>query len=221
MHFPSIEKTDVIGVIGAGTMGAGIAQLAAVHGYPVQLLDTTEGAAAAAIARIAKALGTLVEKGRMSEADCSAAIARLQPADKLDAMVDAALVIEAIVENLQIKQQLMRNLEQVVKPDAVLATNTSSISVTAIANGMQHPERLAGMHFFNPVPLMKLVEVIAGAETHVDVLDRLAALAERWGKTAVRAASTPGFIVNRIARPFYAEALQLLLLLGQSYFSNH
>ena len=210
MHFPSIEKTDVIGVIGAGTMGAGIAQLAAVHGHPVQLFDTTEGAAAAAIARIAKALGTLVEKGRMSEADCSAAIARLQPADKLDAMVDAALVIEAIVENLQIKQQLMRNLEQVVKPDVILATNTSSISVTAIANGMQHPERLAGMHFFNPVPLMKLVEVIAGAETHVDVLDRLAALAERWGKTAVRAASTPGFIVNRIARPFYAEALQLL-----------
>ncbi len=210
MRFPSIEKIDVIGVIGAGTMGAGIAQLAAVHGHPVQLFDTTEGAAAAAIARIAKALGTLVEKGRMSEADCSAAVARLQPLDKLDAMVDAALVIEAIVENLQIKQQLMRSLEQVVKPDAILATNTSSISVTAIANGMQHPERLAGMHFFNPVPLMKLVEVIAGAETHADVLDRLAALAERWGKTAVRAASTPGFIVNRIARPFYAEALQLL-----------
>lgn len=210
MHFPVIEKTAVIGVIGAGTMGAGIAQLAAVHGHPVQLLDTTEGAAAAAIARIAKALGTLVEKGRMSEADCSAALSRLQPVDKLDAMVDAALVIEAIVENLQIKQQLMRSLEQVVKPDAILATNTSSISVTAIANGMQHPERLAGMHFFNPVPLMKLVEVIAGAETHADVLDRLAALAESWGKTSVRAASTPGFIVNRIARPFYAEALQLL-----------
>ena len=210
MHFPFIEKTDVIGVIGAGTMGAGIAQLAAVHGHPVQLLDTTEGAAAAAIARIAKALGALIEKGRISDADCSAAIARLQPVDKLDAMADAALVIEAIVENLQIKQQLMRSLEQIVRPDALLATNTSSISVTAIANGMQHPERLAGMHFFNPVPLMKLVEVIAGTETHVDVLDRLAALAERWGKTAVRAASTPGFIVNRIARPFYAEALQLL-----------
>jgi 3-hydroxybutyryl-CoA dehydrogenase len=210
MHFPSIEKTDVIGVIGAGTMGAGIAQLAAVHGHPVQLLDTTEGAAAAAIARISKALGTLVEKGRMSEADCSAAVARLQPVDKLDAMADAALVIEAIVENLQIKQQLMRSLEQVVKPDAILATNTSSISVTAIANGMQHPERLAGMHFFNPVPLMKLVEVIAGAETHEDVLERITALAEVWGKTAVHAASTPGFIVNRIARPYYAEALQLL-----------
>ena len=116
MHFPVIEKTAVIGVIGAGTMGAGIAQLAAVHGHPVQLLDTTKVAAAAAIARIAKALGTLVEKGRMSEADCSAAIARLQPVDKLDAMANAALVIEAIVENLQIKQQLMRSLEQVVKP---------------------------------------------------------------------------------------------------------
>ena len=210
MHFPLIEKTDVIGVIGAGTMGAGIAQLAAVHGHPVRLLDTTEGAAAAAVARIAKALAALVDKGRISEADCDAAMSRLQPVDKLDAMADAALVIEAIVENLQIKQQLMRSLEQIVKQDAILATNTSSISVTAIANGMQHPERLAGMHFFNPVPLMKLVEVIAGAETHADVLERITALAERWGKTAVHAASTPGFIVNRIARPYYAEALQLL-----------
>lgn len=210
MQFPSIEKTDVIGVIGAGTMGAGIAQLAAVHGHPVRLLDATEGAAAAAIVRIEKVLATLVDKGRMSEADCSAAIARLQPVDKLDAMADTSLVIEAIVENLQIKQQLMRSLEQVVKPDTILATNTSSISVTAIANGMHHPERLAGMHFFNPVPLMKLVEVIAGAETHADVLERITALAERWGKTAVHAASTPGFIVNRIARPYYAEALQLL-----------
>ena len=104
MHFPLIEKTDVIGVIGAGTMGAGIAQLAAVHGHPVRLLDTTEGAAAAAIARIAKALAVLVDKGRISEADCNAARSRLQPVDKLDAMADAALVIEAIVENLQIKQ---------------------------------------------------------------------------------------------------------------------
>ena len=210
MHFPSIEATEVIGVVGAGTMGAGIAQLAAVHGHPVRLLDANEGAAAAAIARIGKALATLVDKGRMSDAECSAAISRLKPVDKLDAMADASLVIEAIVENLQVKQQLMRSLEQVVKPDSILATNTSSISVTAIANGMQHPERLAGMHFFNPVPLMKLVEVIAGAETHEEVLHRIAALAERWGKTAVHAASTPGFIVNRIARPYYAEALQLL-----------
>lgn len=115
MRFPSIEKTAVIGVIGAGTMGAGIAQLAAVHGHPVLLLDAAEGAAAAAIARIAKMLAALVEKGRISEADCSAAIARLQPVDKLDAMAGTALVIEAIVENLQIKQQLMRSLEQVVK----------------------------------------------------------------------------------------------------------
>ena len=210
MRFPPIEKTAVIGVIGAGTMGAGIAQLAAMHGHPVRLMDTNQGAAAAAITRIEKALTTLVEKGRLKEEDRIASIARLQPVDKLDAMADASLVIEAIVENLQIKQQLMRSLEQHVQPAAILATNTSSISVTAIANGMQHPGRLAGMHFFNPVPLMKLVEVIAGAETQADVLDTLAALSERWGKTAVRAASTPGFIVNRIARPFYAETLQLL-----------
>lgn len=210
MNLPKLDKTAVIGVIGAGTMGAGIAQLAAVCGHTVRLMDANPGAAESAIGRIDKTLTSLVEKGRLGEEDRRASLSRLHPVATLTEMGDAALVIEAIVEDLQIKQQLMRHLEAVVGPSTILATNTSSISVTAIANGMQHPERLAGMHFFNPVPLMKLVEVIAGAETDAAVSDQLALLAQSWGKTAVHATSTPGFIVNRIARPFYAEALQLL-----------
>jgi 3-hydroxybutyryl-CoA dehydrogenase len=128
----------------------------------------------------------------------------------LSDMRDAAMVVEVIVENLAAKQALMRDLEAVVSPQAVLASNTSSISITAIANGLQHPQRLVGMHFFNPVPLMKLVEVVAGAETDAGVADAVFELAKLWGKTPVHAKSTPGFIVNRIARPYYAEALALL-----------
>ena len=210
MNFASLDKQAVIGVIGAGTMGAGIAQLAAVHGHTVLLMDTNESAAVAAVYRIGQALSSLVEKGRLDEPARQAALARLTPVTTLTAMAAASLVIEAVIEDLPTKQQLMRSLEQEVRPSAILATNTSSISVTAIANGLQHPERFAGMHFFNPVPLMKLVEVVSGAETHEAVANSIAALAASWGKTAVHAASTPGFIVNRIARPFYAEALQLL-----------
>ncbi len=191
-------------------MGAGIAQVAAAAGHRVYLMDAREGAAAAARERIAAALATLVSKGKLDAAAADATVARIEVISSLAALADAALVVEAIIEDLAAKQALLRELEQHVAPDAVLATNTSSISVTAIANGMQHPQRLVGMHFFNPVPLMKLVEVVSGAETDAAVADAIAALARAWGKTAVHAASTPGFIVNRIARPFYAEALQLL-----------
>ncbi len=205
-----LSAPAAVGVIGAGTMGAGIAQVAAAAGHRVYLTDAREGAAAAALDRVATTLAGLVAKGKLAAATAEATVARIAvvvgPAD----MGDAALVIEAIIEDLSAKQALMRELEQHVAPQAVLATNTSSISVTAIANGMQHPQRLVGMHFFNPVPLMKLVEVVSGAETSTEVADAIAALARSWGKTAVHAASTPGFIVNRIARPFYAEALQLL-----------
>ncbi|MEO0317071.1 MAG: hypothetical protein RL404_748 [Pseudomonadota bacterium] len=191
-------------------MGAGIAQVAAAAGHRVYLTDAREGAAAASRERIAGILAGLVAKGKLDATTADATVARIQVVNSLAGMADAALVVEAIIEDLQAKQALMRELEQHVAPTAVLATNTSSISVTAIANGMQHPERMVGMHFFNPVPLMKLVEVVSGVETSAAVADAIAALAKAWGKTAVKAASTPGFIVNRIARPFYAEALQLL-----------
>lgn len=206
----SISAPAAVGVIGAGTMGAGIAQVAAAAGHRVYLIDARDGAAAASRERIATALAGLVAKGKLDAAAADATVARIQVMNSIADMGDAALVIEAIIEDLQAKQALFRELERHVSPQAVLATNTSSISVTAIANGLQHPQRLVGMHFFNPVPLMKLVEVVSGAETSTEVADAISALAKAWGKTAVKAASTPGFIVNRIARPFYAEALQLL-----------
>ena len=206
----TLSAPAAVGVIGAGTMGAGIAQVAAAAGHRVYLTDAREGAAAASRERIATALASLVAKGKLEAAAADATVARIQVVNSLSDMADAALVVEAIIEDLSAKQALMRELEQHVSPQAVLATNTSSISVTAIANGLQHPQRMVGMHFFNPVPLMKLVEVVSGAETSAEVADAIASLAKAWGKTAVKAASTPGFIVNRIARPFYAEALQLL-----------
>ena len=202
--------TQPVGVIGAGTMGAGIAKVAAASGHPVRLFDVRSGAAAAAIAQMAKGLGTLVDKGRLSAADRDATLARLSVCDAVAHMADAAMVIEVVVENLETKRKLLQEVEAVVSPDTVLASNTSSISITAIANGLQHPQRVVGMHFFNPVPQMKLVEVVSGAETDASVAQAVFSLSQRWGKTPVHAKSTPGFIVNRIARPYYAEALALL-----------
>lgn len=201
---------DLVGVVGAGTMGAGIAQIAAAAGHTVHLYDVRSDAAQLAHDQIASALNGLVGKGRMSETDRSAILQRIIPVGSLADFSAAAMVVEVIVENLQAKQTLLRELERHVSPQAVLASNTSSISITALANGMQHPERIVGMHFFNPVPLMKLVEVVSGADTSPQVAARVAGLARSWGKQPVQAKSTPGFIVNRIARPFYAEALLLL-----------
>lgn len=199
-----------VAVIGAGVMGAGIAQVAAQAGHPVQLMDLREGAAAGAIAGIAKALDGLVAKGRMEAAEREAVLARLQPAASVAELAGVALVVEVIVEKLEPKQALLRELDALLPPDALIASNTSSISITALANGMANPSRLVGMHFFNPVPLMKLVEVVWGAETDAGAAQAVEQLARRWGKTPVHAKSTPGFIVNRIARPYYAETLQLL-----------
>jgi 3-hydroxybutyryl-CoA dehydrogenase len=210
MNLLSLSAPAAIGVIGAGTMGAGIAQVAAAAGHTVKLLDVREGAAALARKGVAASLTALVAKGRMTDADKDAILSRIVPVQALSDLSDVALAVEVIVEQLAAKQTLLRELEQYVSVNAVLASNTSSISITAIANGMQHPERVVGMHFFNPVPLMKLVEVVSGAETDARVADAVFVLAQAWGKTAVHAKSTPGFIVNRIARPFYAEALQLL-----------
>jgi len=199
-----------VAVIGAGVMGAGIAQVAAQAGHPVRLMDLREGAAAVAIAQIGKALDSLVAKGRMAQDARDAVLARLSPAASTAELADAALVIEVIVEKLEPKQALLRELDALLPPDALIASNTSSISITALANGMASPRRLVGMHFFNPVPLMKLVEVVWGAETDESAAQAIEALSRRWGKTPVHAKSTPGFIVNRIARPYYAETLQLL-----------
>ncbi len=204
------EPGALVGVVGAGVMGAGIAQVAAQAGHAVRLLDVREGAAASAIAQIAKGLDGLVAKGRMEGRQRDEIMSRIEPASATTELAGAALVIEVIVEKLEPKQALLRELDALLAPDAIIASNTSSISVTALANGMKTPSRLVGMHFFNPVPLMKLVEVVSGAETDAGVAQVIHDLSRRWGKTPVHAASTPGFIVNRIARPYYAETLALL-----------
>ncbi|HNK20277.1 MAG TPA: 3-hydroxyacyl-CoA dehydrogenase NAD-binding domain-containing protein, partial [Piscinibacter sp.] len=204
-----LRGTEVL-VVGAGIMGAGIVQVAALAGHPVKLFDTREGAAAQALEKLAATLKSLVDKGRLDAEAARAAMERMVPINSLAQARGAGLVVEAIVENLDAKRSLFRELEGLLAPAAVLATNTSSISVTAIANGLLHPQRLVGMHFFNPVPLMKLVEVVHGLQTDAAVADAIFELSKAWGKTPVHAKSTPGFIVNRIARPFYAETLALL-----------
>lgn len=206
----SFQASDAVFVIGAGIMGAGIAQVAAHAGHPVMLFDAREGAAADAIVKLTTGLDAQVAKGKMTKEAAHATIARISPASDIGGAAGARIAIEAIVENLDAKRQLLRQLEAVVDDSCVLASNTSSISITALANGMQHPERLVGMHFFNPVPAMKLVEVVAGLRTDPGVADAVLGLASAWGKVGVLARSTPGFIVNRIARPFYAETLTLL-----------
>lgn len=210
MNTPVLSVERVVAVIGAGAMGSGIAQVAAAAGHPVKLLDARAGAAEKAVDGIRAQFAKLVDKGRMSTDAAAAAVARLSAVDALAGLADAALVVEAIVESLDAKQQLFRELESLVASDCILATNTSSISITAIGAALQRPERLAGLHFFNPAPLMALVEVVSGLATAREVADTLFATAAAWGKSPVHAKSTPGFIVNRVARPYYAEALRLL-----------
>ncbi|CAN7574863.1 3-hydroxyacyl-CoA dehydrogenase PaaC [Pseudoduganella sp. LjRoot289] len=206
----ALTAGSVVAVIGSGAMGSGIAQVAAASGHIVKLYDTRAEAVQKAIADIAKVYLKLVDKERMTAADARAATARLRAADGLGDVADAALVVEAIVENLDVKRSLFADLEGIVGDGCILATNTSSISVTAIAAKLRRPQRLVGMHFFNPVPLMALVEVISGLATDAAVAGTVFDTAAAWGKNPVHAKSTPGFIVNRVARPYYAEGLRLL-----------
>ncbi len=205
-----LSPQTVVAVIGAGAMGAGIAQVAAAAGHPVKLFDTRPDAAAQAIAGLRAQFDKLAAKGKLSQEAAQAAGARLVAVAQLADLADAGLVVEAIVESLPIKQGLYAELENIVAADCIFGTNTSSISVTAIGAALQRPERLAGLHFFNPAPLMALVEVVSGLATDRAVADTLFATAAAWGKTPVHAKSTPGFIVNRVARPYYAEGLRLL-----------
>ena len=205
-----LPEGSVIAVIGSGAMGAGIAQVAASAGYRVKLYDTRAEAVDKAIAGIKVMYGKLVEKGKMTADAAAASGERLHAIGSLQDAADAALVVEAIVENLDAKRKLFTELEAVVSDECILATNTSSISVTSIGAPLRKPSRLVGMHFFNPVALMELVEVISGLATDQHVAEVVYATAEVLGKSPVYAKSTPGFIVNRVARPYYAEALRLL-----------
>ncbi len=197
-------------VVGAGAMGSGIAQVAAVAGHPVYLYDTRSDAIERGRAGIAKDLRFLAGKGKLTEAAAEAAIARVRGVTMLSDASDATLAIEAIVENLEVKQKLFAELEGLLGEGAILATNTSSLSITAMGAALARPERLAGQHFFNPAPRMKLVEIVSGLATDPAIAATLHATAKAWGKVAVHARSTPGFIVNRVARPYYAEAQRVL-----------
>ncbi|MEX1658564.1 3-hydroxyacyl-CoA dehydrogenase [Streptomyces pseudovenezuelae] len=201
-----LDLSSPVAVVGAGTMGQGIAQVALVAGHLVRLHDAVPGRAREAADAIGARLDRLVEKDRLTAADRDAALARLVAAEQLTDLADCTLVVEAVLERLDVKQQLFRELEDVVGEDCLLATNTSSLSVTAVAGALRHPGRFVGLHFFNPAPLLPLVEVVSGFATEVSSATRAYETARAWGKTPVACADTPGFIVNRIARPFYAEA---------------
>jgi 3-hydroxybutyryl-CoA dehydrogenase len=206
---PILPGTTV-GIVGAGTMGSGIAQVAAAAGHPVKIYDPQPGAIERALASVEAGLRRHKRSANFPEQEVLAIQSRLAPVDGLDELAGAGLVIEAISENLDAKRALFRDLEKVVSADCILATNTSALSVTELAASLSRPERLIGMHFFNPAPVMELVEVISGLATDPELAAKAAATARAWNKTPVHARSTPGFIANRVARPFYAEALRLM-----------
>jgi 3-hydroxybutyryl-CoA dehydrogenase len=206
----ALSGDAAVAVIGAGVMGTGIAQVAAAAGHATILIGTPAHTAVAARDTIARALAGQVERGRLAAGERDATLARITPTGDLAALAPARLAIEAVTEDLALKQRVMRAVEAVLPDDAILATNTSSLSVPAIGRDLARPERLCGLHFFNPAPVLPLVEVVAAPATAAEVVDVAVATMAAWRKTPVRARATPGFIVNRCARPFYGEALALL-----------
>ncbi len=200
---------STLGVIGAGAMGTGIAQVAATNGWEVQLIDINEEAVVSSRNKLQKILNRQVEKGRMTDQEVVAIMGRIYFGSSMSALENADLVIEAIVENLDVKKKVFQSIEEIVAEECILATNTSSLSVTAIASSLKNPSRLLGIHFFNPAPLMKLVEIIPAVQTDSDVLQKATRIIDNWGKYTVLAKDTPGFIVNKVARPFYSESIRI------------
>lgn len=198
-----------IGIIGAGTMGSGIAQVAATAGCSVKLFDVQQPALDKAEAKLEKILNRLIEKGRIDTDEKNRIQGNIKYVNSLKELSDADLTIEAIVENLDIKKKVFQELESYVSDTSIIASNTSSLSIASIAASLEKPERCIGIHFFNPAPLMKLVEVIPAVQTSQEVLDTCVAEIARWKKVVAVAKDTPGFIVNRVARPFYGEALRI------------
>ena len=205
-----LNNKSKIGVIGAGAMGSGIAQVAATAGHEVCVYDVNETALVSAKAKLAKIMARLVEKGRITNEEAEAIQSRISYAEGLNHFECCDLVIEAVVERLDIKQELFKHLENIMRPDAVLATNTSSLSIASIGGNLENPERFIGVHFFNPAPLMPLVEIVPSLVTSNGVAQEVFDLVKSWGKKTVFAKDTPGFIVNRVARPFYSEAIKML-----------
>lgn len=203
------KKIQTVGIAGAGTMGQGIAQVCATAGYEVVLYDIAEAQLAHAKNLIQKSLQVAVEKGKLKADESNQVLTRIQFQSDVN-QLKADLIIEAALEKLDIKKELFTRLEAINTESCILTTNTSSIPVTQIASVLKHPQRFAGLHFFNPAPIMKLVEIISGVNTDAETVDTLKAFCEKLGKTAVLAKDSPGFIVNRVARHYYVEALKLL-----------
>jgi len=200
---------SIIGVIGSGAMGSGIAQVAATAGHRTLVYDNNPDAIARAEAGLKKGLDKLVEKQKVSREKADQIIGLCTFTASLQDLKDCSLVIEAIVENLEIKQRVFAELESITGASCVLASNTSSLSITSIASACTNPEKVIGIHFFNPATLMPLVEIIPGVATSADIATHCKSLIDSWGKVTVLAKDTPGFIVNRVARPFYSEALRI------------
>ncbi|WKZ69781.1 MAG: 3-hydroxyacyl-CoA dehydrogenase NAD-binding domain-containing protein [Melioribacteraceae bacterium] len=204
-----LSKDSNIGIVGAGTMGTGIAQIAATFGHQVFIYDNSKAALQKSELSLQKILTRLVEKGKVSPEDSTQILNRIHYSDSINEKDNCDLVIEAIIENLNTKQEVFKKLEEIFPAETVLATNTSSLSVTAIASACQKTDRIIGTHFFNPAPILPLVEIVPGLATNVDIIQQTKSLIDAWGKTTVIAKDTPGFIVNRVARPFYGEALRI------------
>ncbi len=200
---------DTIGILGAGAMGSGIAQVAAAAGHEVVVCDNLTMALSKAGKFIQASLKTGVEKGKITDADAYSLFSRIRFTDHMSEFRACSIIIEAIVEEIEQKQIAFKSMEAIVGEQTILASNTSSLSISAMGAQLKHPERILGVHFFNPAPLMRLVEIIPGLQTHPDIVERGKNLIDNWGKTTVIARDTPGFIVNRVARPYYGEALRI------------
>jgi len=198
-----------VGIIGAGSMGIGIAQIASTADCNVLLFDQNKSASEQAIKKLEKVLFRLIEKGKISPIKKDSILSNIKIVESLESMKDADLVIEAVVENSSVKKELFSQIESIVNNDCVLATNTSSISITSLASCLKNPIRFIGIHFFNPAPIMPLVEIIPALQTNNNLVKEIHQLLLNWNKKPVIAKDTPGFIVNRIARPFYSEALRI------------
>ena len=198
-----------VSVMGAGTMGAGIAQIAATKGHEVCLYDSFNGATEKAENKLKKILYRLVEKERITQEENQTILGRINFTKNIKEIQGSGLVIEAIIENLEIKQEVFTEIESLVEEDCIIASNTSSLSIASIASACKKAERVVGIHFFNPAPLMPLVEIIPAVQTSEYTLNKAQSIIDEWGKVTVIAKDTPGFIVNRVARPFYGEALRI------------
>ena len=204
------KAVNLIGIVGAGAMGSGIAQIASQAGQDVVLFDLSQEALTSSSSKLQKVMNRLIEKGKVTSDEAIAIQERIVRTTMATSLKDCDLIIEAVVEDLEVKKRVFKSIEEIASKEAIIASNTSSLSITSLASFCAHPDRVVGLHFFNPAPLMPLVEIIPALQTNRDLPKQLTDLMRKWGKSPVIAKDTPGFIVNRVARPFYGEALRIL-----------